>query len=499
MSQMTQSQDSAYNYLNLPDFSDSSEITSGSSGSAGAATSPRRKIMIIISAITVIVLLGVTFAVLHGGKKTTPTTYTFQTLQTGNLAVSVNETGALQAATYVVDAASGSKIETLDVSVGQTVKSGQVLAKLDPTSLQNAYNQAQASVTSSEISYQNALNSLYNTQSQTTSSLTIAYDQEQNALSACTTEPNPPANCKQLAEAQYNQAQVQANAQVVSAQDQLNASGEQVYSAKLQLQTAQDNLNNATITAPHAGIVAVVNGVAGSLVSGSAGDFIDIVDLSSLQVLASVNEADVGSVAPNNPVTFTVTAYPSAIFQGTVAAVSPLGQSASGVVTYNTYINVNTQKLNGHKLFPGMTAAVTITTASVSGATLLPYSAVTFAQSHIGTGGLVSRTAAFQAFRQARQALATLVAQDKTIAAENPLAEIVLERSAKGVWTAVPVVVGITNGVYYETLSGLQPGDTVATGQSGGAVTTSAGSSTGGSFRRNGGGGGGFGSTPLIP
>ncbi len=491
---MTQSQDSAYNYLDLPDFSDSTET---SSGSAGAAPSQRRKIMIIISVIVVIALLGTIFAVLHNRKKTATVSYAFQTLQTGNLAVSVNETGSLQASTYVVDAASGSKIETLSVSVGQTVKSGQTLATLDPTSLQNAYNQAQASVTSSEIAYQNALNSLYNAESQTTSSLTIAYDQEQNAISACTTEPNPPANCKQLAEAQYNQAQVQANAQVVSAQDQLNASGQQINSAKLQLQAAQDNLNNATLTAPHAGVVAVVNGVAGGLVSGSAGDFIDIVDLSSLQVLASVNEADIGSVAPNNPVTFTVTAYPSAIFQGTVAAISPLGQSANGVVTYNTYINVNTQKLNGHKLFPGMTAAVTITTASVSGATLLPSSAVTFAQSHIGTGSLVSRAAAFQAFRQARQSLASLVAQNKALAAENPLAEIVLERNSKGVWSAVPVVVGITNGVYYEALSGLQPGDIVATGQTGSASTTSAGSSTGGSFRRN--GGGGFGSTPLIP
>ncbi len=258
-----------------------------------------------------------------------------------------------------------------------------------------------------------------------------------------------------------------------------------------------DGVTITELDAPHAGTVASINGnVDGTPGTGSGSSaFVELVDLSHLQVEANVNEVDIGNVKVGQPVTFTVSAYPTRVFTGTVATISPAGSSSNNVVTYPVAINVNSSSLNGAQLLPSMTANVTITTASAQGALLVPASAVTFARS----SGLVSaqqlRAGLTQAFQMAQQSGgASNGASGGATAVRTP--GIVLEQ-VSGKWVVKPVVLGLTNGTEYVVLSGLTQGEQVVTGQSGGSTsssTTTNGTGTGaGRFGGGGFGGGGFG------
>lgn len=414
----------------------------------------RRGPVALVAGVLLVIILGGAGAYALTHRQPTITYQTAQVTQ-GNLAVTVAATGPVAGATYAANFAVTGKIAVIAVSLGQKVAAGQVLAKLDPTALQDALNQAQ-----------NQANS--------------AFDQEQNQIFTCQQEAargTEPPNCVQAAEDQYQ-------------------------GAVDQLRTAKDNLANATLTAPHAGIVAAINGQVGGAPgtgssSGSSGSasassgsgFIVIVDTSALQVTADVNEADIGKVAPGEGAAFTVSAFSTRRFQGTVTQVSIIGQTTSNVVTYPVTITVNMATVNGAGLLPGMTANVEITTAQRSGVELVSAGAVTFARTALSAGA-VTRAAVLAAVQQARQMLAAVVASDKNAQADNPTASFVLERSG-GKWVVKPVVLGLTNGTEYVVMAGLNDGETVITGQVGGTTTTS-GTTTGGGGLF-GGGRGGFG------
>lgn len=445
----------------------------------------RRWIALIAGVVIVALLLG-TIGFIRA--RPTPITYTTQQVAQGDLTTTVSATGPIQSATYDVNFSGSGTISQIDVLVGQQVKAGQVLAKLNPQSLQDAVNSAQTALN-------NAERSLGFTETQAQDNTNAAYATEQTALAKCGTDQN----CINQAEDQYASAQVQANAQVASAQDQVSADQQA-------LTTAQHNLGDATLTAPHAGIVGAINGVvggtpggggSGSSSSGSSGSsgsaFVEILDLSSLQVTADINEADIGKVVVGQSATFTVSAYGTKRFRGTVKTLSPLGQTSSNVVTYPATIDVNTSNLQGANLLPGMTANVTITTAQRVGVLLIPTAAVTYARSQL-TSGAISRSQILSAFQQAGQMLTSAQSSDPTAQQDNLAASYVLERS-NGKWVIKPVVLGLTNGSFYEVLAGLNAGDTVVTGQSGGSsastTTSSSGLIPGGG--RGGGFGGGFG------
>ena len=156
---------------------------------------------------------------------------------------------------YNVDFSGSGTLAAIDVSIGQQVKKGQTLAKLSVTSLQDAVNQAQAALNAAENTLGAADNSLGSAEASGASAISVAYDQEQNALNVCNSNPSPPPRCVQLAEDQYAQGQRQADAQSATAQAQVASAYGQLQAAEAQLRTAQDNLNNATLIAPHAGVV----------------------------------------------------------------------------------------------------------------------------------------------------------------------------------------------------------------------------------------------------
>ena len=95
------------------------------------------------------------------------------------------------------------------------------------------------------------------------------------------------------------------------------------------------------------------------------------------QISASVSEADIGKVQPGQKVNFTLTAFPSRTFTGTVASIQPAGTTTSNVVTYSVLISVDQTDA---RLLPAMTATVTIVTEENDNAVLVPNSAITYAQ-----------------------------------------------------------------------------------------------------------------------
>lgn len=424
-------------------------------GSPRRAWQSRRVIGVVAIVVIIALIVGGVF-VAHAAASARPTTYSYATVRQGSLIITVSGSGPVSAALYNLSFASSGRIAEIDVQVGQQVTAGQTLARLDTTNLQDAENQAQLQAYT-------------------------AYDQEQQALNNCNTAKNPPPDCTQLAENQYA-------------------------SALQQLQTAKDNLAAATLTASHAGVVTAINGSVGGTPGGgsgagsssSASGFIQIADSSSLQITTSVNEADISGVAAGQTATFSVAAYPGRVFFGTVQAVSPVGTTTSGVVTYPVTIQVDTSRLQGAHLLTGMTATVTIIRTRQTNVELLPASAITFARAAAtASAGGLARAQVFSALAQARQSLASLEQQNPQVAQQNPSAAWVVERSGNQ-WVVKPVVLGLSNGTVYEVLSGLSAGDSVVIGEQNGPInvssTTSSGTGTGaGGLFGGGRGGGGFG------
>jgi HlyD family secretion protein len=491
-----------YDALDLPGLESDDETLADLGPEVKAEPWWRRRWVVIIAAVLLaIILLGVLLGVLRALRS--GVTYQYQSATTGNLALTVNATGPVQGAIYDVNFSGSGRIAEIDVKVGQQVTAGQTLAKLDMTSLQDAVNQAQAGVDQAQTGLDNASTNEDKVQAQTDAQVAAAYDQEQNALFQCDHESNPPTNCKQAAESQFAAAQAQADAQNAAAAAQVSSAQAQLNSAQTQLQTAQHNLANATLTAPHAGTVAIINGTVGgtpgaggasaSGTTGASGGnvFIEIADLSPLQVVAAVNEADIGGVTTGEAAQFTVSAYGNRTFHGTVDAISPIGQTASNVVTYPVTIDVDAQSLQGANLLPGMTATVAITTAQRFNVVLIPTSAVTFARNaaNPNLNGFLTRSQVLNAINQARQLLTQLQSSGTDVSNDNPTPAYVLERT-KGAWVVKPVVLGLTDGTSYEVLAGLTPGERVVVGTQGGSAGGSSGGSGFRGFRFFGGGGG---------
>lgn len=470
------------------------------------ARSPRKRRLIWISAILLVILLLGSFVTYRALARKPAITYTQVAATAGNLTVTVNGTGPVQpAAIYNLNFPASAPVTAIDVTVGQQVHQGDLLATLDPTTLQDAVNQARNNVNSAQTSVNNAVTNLNTTKTQQATALNIAALNEQKALAACTPTtgpgtptpspaPTPDPNCVQLAKDQFTQAQNQASSAITQAQNQVTQAQQQLTSMQTALQTAQDDMNNAKLVAPANGVIEAINGRVGEVAgngggsggssgnngnggnSGSAGSgnssaFMVLVDASTLNVAAQINEADIAKVAVNQTATFTVAAYPSQTFRATVTSIDTLGQATSNVVNYAVDLAVDMNSINGAHVYPGMTATVNITTAERIGVVLVPSAALSFSTTAIQNGEL------------SRSDLRNLIANGAP-GASNGSRGIVIELK-NGKLVPVLVQTGLTNGQFTEILSGLNEGDQVVVGQSGG--TTGA---TGGG---NGGGRGGFG------
>src|SRR5204863_4525498 len=149
-------------------------------------------------------------------------------------------------------------------------------------------------------------------------------------------------------------------------------------SAQIALDKARQNLAYTNIYAPIDGVIVERTVDVGQTVAASLSApelFLIANDLSEMQILAKVDESDIGQIAVGQPVTFTVQAYPNRSFTGTVQEVRLQSTTQDNVVNYTTVISVS--NVDG-KLLPGMTATVQFLTGSAKNALLVPNAALRF-------------------------------------------------------------------------------------------------------------------------
>ena len=152
----------------------------------------------------------------------------------------------------------------------------------------------------------------------------------------------------------------------------------QVQQREAAVRVAQTNLDYTTIRAPIDGTVIARNVDVGQTVAASLQAptlFTIAQDLTKMQVYASTDESDVGAIRPNQLVTFKVDAYPKESFSGLVSQVRMNATTVQNVVTYNTIIDFDNPEM---KLFPGMTAYITIPVASATDVLRVPNSALRY-------------------------------------------------------------------------------------------------------------------------
>src|SRR5579859_739594 len=293
----------------------------------------------------------------------------------------------------------------------------------------------------------------------------------------------------QSAQSNIVKTQATTNQGNASAQNNVFAAQARLQTDQLTLQQDQVNLANATLTAPHDGVITAINGAVGGVPGASSNGststantvaispgstFIQLVDLNSLQVNAGVNESDMANLQIGQPATFTVDAYGDRQFHATVSAISPQGQAASNVVSYPVSLDIDPASTKGATLYPNMTANATITVVQRNNVLQVPAQAINFARQAANPAStaphLITPQAARDATNQARQMSSDLQNQNPDLAADSPTPAFVIEQSGDQ-FVAKPVVVGITDGANYEVLDGLQLGETVITGAASGTKT----------------------------
>lgn len=299
-----------------------------------------KKKTLVIVAVAAIAALAVWL--LSGGKKEEKITFDTAAVAPANIMNSITATGTIEPVTSVTVGTQVSGIVSkLFVDYNSVVKKGQVIAELDKTNLMSQLNTAktQLATAQSQLNYQTANYKRYKTLFE--KGLVAADDFDNAKLS-------------------YTQAK------------------EQVVSAKEEVQRAQTNLGYATITSPIDGVVLSKSVEEGQTVAASFSTpelFTIAQDLTNMQVVADVDEADIGDVKESERVTFTVDAYPDDTFEGEVKQVRQEATTTNNVVTYEVVISAPNADL---KLKPGLTANVTIYTAERKGVLSVPSKALRF-------------------------------------------------------------------------------------------------------------------------
>ena len=359
------------------------------------------KISKIWIAVIVIVVIAVAAWALSGGKKEEEINFKEEAVKTETLQNSVTATGTIEAVTSVTVGTQVSGIvNKLYVDYNSQVKKGQVIAELDKTNLLSELNTAKANLASatSNLSYQAANMNRYQTLYKKG---LVSADEYENALLT------------------YLQAK------------------EQVASSKENVQKAQTNLSYATITSPIDGTVISKSVEEGQTVAASFNTpelFTIARDLTNMQVVANVDEADIGGVKEGDRVTFTVDAYPDDTFEGTVKQVRLEATTTNNVVTYEVIISAPNADL---KLKPGLTANVTIYTQERSGVLAVANKALRFTPTKETVGKDMKIVDC-----KGKNKVWTL--SDKTL-------------------TAHPVTIGQTDGVHTEIIKGIRKGQKIVT------------------------------------
>ena len=363
---------------------------------------------VFISAAAVIVLAGAGMWIFGGKKASQTISFSTSVVQKGTISNSITATGTIEPVTEVeVGTQVSGIIDKIYVDYNSEVKAGQVIAEMDRVTLISDLQSAQATYDGAEAEY------IYQEK---------LYERNKKLYS------------KQLiSDTEYEQYEYNYR-RAKSAYDQ----------SKAALAKAQRNLSYTTITSPINGVVTSREVEAGQTVASGFETptlFTIAADLTKMQVVADVDEADIAGVKDSARVTFTVDAYPDDVFEGRVKQIrlgstnssSSTSTTSETVVTYEVVITADNPEL---KLKPRLTANVTIFTDTRENVLVVPNKALRFNP-------------------------------DKKIAGGKTIKDC---DSPKKVWTmdatsftAHPVKTGMNDGSNTEIISGISEGTEIVT------------------------------------
>lgn len=361
----------------------------------------KKKKLIICMSVAIAIIAAVT--IFMRSNKRQPITIIYETakVERATISNSVTATGTIEPVNKVeVGTQVSGIISKIYVDYNIIVKKGQVIAELDKINLESELASAKANLASSksELDYQ---------------------ETNYKRMKALHDKGFISDDDFDIADLSYKKAK-------------------EAYLVQLQtVQKAQTNLGYATITSPIDGVVLSKDVEEGQTVAASFSTptlFTIARDLTDMQVVANVDEADIGNVRDGQRVTFTVDAFPDDTFEGRVKQVRQQGEEESNVVTYEVVISAPNNDL---KLKPQLTANVNIYTEEIENVVSVPAKALRFSPSK------------------------EMMNDGEKIKDCNATNKLWIKEA--NILKAYPVKTGITNGIRTQILEGVKEGTAVIT------------------------------------
>ncbi|MGZ4816249.1 MAG: efflux RND transporter periplasmic adaptor subunit, partial [Terriglobales bacterium] len=318
----------------------------------------------ILSIVAAAVVLFAAFGMTGKDK----TQYFTSAADKGDVRQVVEATGTINAVTTVqVGSQVSGTIWKLFADFNSHVKKGQLIARIEPSLFEGAVGQAKADLANAQANLAAAKAALAKaraTQVQTKADYDRASGLTKQGI---------------FSQQQYDLAKANseaADAEVSATQAQVGQAAAQVQQKQAALDVADTNLQHTFIYAPIDGTVTNRAVDIGQTVAASFQApvlFTIAQDLTKMQVYAKTDESDIGQIRTGQKVTFRVDAFPRDTFGGTVTQVRMNPTTVQNVVTYDTVIDFDNPDL---KLFPGMTAYITIPVATAQSVLRVPNAAL---------------------------------------------------------------------------------------------------------------------------
>ncbi|HAP66759.1 MAG TPA: efflux RND transporter periplasmic adaptor subunit [Nitrospinae bacterium] len=353
-----------------------------------------KKLLIVI---VIILIIGTIAFVSFKDKKNEPKFKTDKVMR-GNIESAVTATGTVNPVTTVlVGTQVSGTIKNIYVDFNSPVKKGEVIAQIDDAQFVTKLRQAEANLESAKASAENARANIENLKARLNASK-ADIDKARVALTDIRTnldrikklweerlasqkdmDSSQNSYDSQIAQLKSTEATHDSNiAQLNAAEAQYKTSLAQVKQSEASLDTVRLDLEHTRILSPVNGIVVSRNVDVGQTVAASFQTptlFNIAEDMTKMQILSNISEADIGKIKVGQPVEFTVDAYPDTIFKGNVSEVRNAPITIQNVVTYDVVIKIDNPEL---KLKPGMTANVSISVSNRKDVIRIPNAALRF-------------------------------------------------------------------------------------------------------------------------
>lgn len=295
----------------------------------------------------------------NNSNKSNEVTYNTKKVENGDVIVSVTATGNLEPTNSVdIGIEVSGTLKEICVDFNDVVKEGQILAKIDTTKLQSQVDSSKASLTIAKANLKESQVTLKSKKTEYDRILKM-YNQSGGKY--------PSKN--EVDDAMFTYESAQASLESMRAK---------VLQAQYDLKTDEENLDKAVVKSSINGIVldrAVEVGQTVAATNTTPTLFTLAKDLSKMELIVNIDEADVANIKKDLDVEFTVDAYPNEKFKGKIKQVRFNPIETSGVITYETVVLLENDKL---LLRPGMTATAQIFTKQLRNQILIPNAALRF-------------------------------------------------------------------------------------------------------------------------